>query len=127
MTQTQSAGKGPQGLLMVEASRDDDYRAIFVPSTGTSNALLDLSAYGYDLRQGDTVALTYQAPDGNRARLEARIGDLYNVGHWFNYGVKDWMWGEAVPGSTVTITINDVETIPTYFEDPKKLAQTVGH
>ncbi len=111
-------GKGPQGLLMVEASRDDDYRAIFVPSTGTSNALLDLSAYGYDLRQGDTVALTYQAPDGNRARLEARIGDLYNVGHWFNYGVKDWMWGEAVPGSTVTITINDVETIPTYFEDP---------
>lgn len=111
-------GKGPQGLLMVEASRDDDYRAVFVPSTGASDAVLDLSAYGYDLHQGDYVSLTYQAPDGNRARLEARIGDLYNVGHWFNYGVKDWMWGEAAPGSTVTITVNGGDPIPTYFEDP---------
>lgn len=111
-------GKGPQGLLMVEASRDDDYRPVFVPSTGASDAVLDLWAYGYDLRQGDTVALTYQAPDGNRARLEARIGDLYNVGHWFNYGVMDWMWGEAVPGSSVTITVNGGDPIPTYFEDP---------
>lgn len=110
-------GKGPQGLLMVEASRDDDYRPVFVPSTGASDAVLDLSAYGYDLRQGDFIALTYQAPDGNRARLEARIGDLYKVGHWFNYGERDWMWGEAVPGSSVTIIVNGGEPIFATFEN----------
>jgi len=109
-------GSSLQGLLFVEAFRDNEGLGLFIPKEGSAIAL-DTAFYGYDLRQGDTVALTYQAPDGNRARQEMRIGDLYYVGHWFNMENRDWMWGEAVPGSTVTISVNGGAAIPTYFED----------
>lgn len=110
-------GSGPESLLFVETYRDDASLGLFVPSTQNGAITLRTDYYGHDLRQGDYVVLTYQAPDGNRARQEVRVGDLYLVGHWFNLGVRDWMWGEAVPGSTVTITTGG-ETISTYFEDP---------
>jgi hypothetical protein len=109
-------GSGPQGLLFVEAFRDNEGLGLFIPKE-SSDIALDTAFFGYNLRQGDTVALTYQAPDGNRARQEVRIGDLYYVGHWFNMENRDWMWGEAVPNSTVTISVNGGAAIPTYFED----------
>lgn len=110
-------GSGPQGLLFMETFRDDSSLGFFIPSVSDSDIMLYTAAYGYNLRQGDYVALTYQAPDGNRARQEVRIGELYYVGHWFNYGVRDWMWGEAVPGSSVTIIVNGGEPIFATFEN----------
>jgi len=111
-------GSGPQGLLFMETYRDDSSLGFFIPSVSGSDIILYTAAYGYNLLQGDTIALTYQAPDGNRARQEMRIGDLYYMGHWFDTGARDWIGGEAVPGSTVTITVNDGDPIPTYFDDP---------
>jgi uncharacterized repeat protein (TIGR01451 family) len=110
-------GSGPQGLLLVEAQREDQSLGLFIPTDNSSAVYLQTDHFGFDLRQGDTVSLTYQALDGNRARQEVRIGDLYYVGHWFNMENRDWMWGEAVPGATVTISVNGGAAIPTYFED----------
>ncbi len=110
-------GSGPQGLLLVEAQREDQSLGLFIPTDNSSAVYLQTDHFGFDLRQGDTVSLTYQALDGNRARQEVRIGDLYYVGHWFNMENRDWMWGEAVTGATVTISVNGGAAIPTYFED----------
>ncbi len=30
--------------------------------------------------------------------------EVYDVGMWFNLGVKDWLWGHAKPGLEVTIS-----------------------
>jgi len=29
--------------------------------------------------------------------------EVYDVGTWLNLGVRDWIWGHAIPGSSVTI------------------------
>ncbi len=31
------------------------------------------------------------------------VFEVYDVGIWMNLGVKDWIWGHAIPGSNVTI------------------------
>lgn len=31
------------------------------------------------------------------------VFEVYDVGVWMNLGVKDWIWGHAIPGSNVTI------------------------
>jgi len=111
-------GVGPQGMLYLEAWREDQTLSLSIPTDNSSAVYLQTDYYGYDLRQGDTVSLTYVAPDGNRARLEWRFGDLYKLGHWLNDGRQDWMWGEAVAGSNITISIDGSEPIQAYFEDP---------
>ncbi len=112
------SGVGPQGLLYLEAWREDQSLSLSIPTNNSSAIHVQTDLYGYDLHQGDFVSLTYVAPDGNRARMEWRFGDLYRVGHWLNDGRQDWMWGEAIPGSNITISINDGDPIQAYFEDP---------
>lgn len=41
--------------------------------------------------------------------------EVYDVGLWMNLGVKDWIWGNAIPGSDVTI-ITPRDTIYSYAD-----------
>ena len=111
-------GSGPQGKLLVRAWRDDADFYLFIPTNSSSAVYLLTDNYGHDLHQGDYVSLIYQAPDGNQACQEVRLGDLYLLGDWLNYGQQDWLWGEAIPGSNITISINGGNLIQAYFEDP---------
>lgn len=105
---------GPQDLLFMEAYTNEYAVSHFVPGP---NAILDTTYLAWDILQGETIAVTYQALDGNRARRESRLGEVYNVGTWLSPGSHDWIWGNALPGSTVTITA-PTETIGV-FADPE--------
>jgi hypothetical protein len=61
---------GPAGLLVIESNHDEWYLGKFVPSNGSGTVILDTMWYGFELYKGDTIALTYQAEDGNRAGLK---------------------------------------------------------
>lgn len=106
--------QGPDGLLFLEVNNSDfsQGQGAFIP---TSDVLWNLAYYGWDLMQGDTIAVTYEAVDGNRARLEERMGEVYNVGTWLSPGSQDWIWGNAIPGSEVTIE-TDTETLTAYAD-----------
>ncbi|MDD3948550.1 MAG: DUF11 domain-containing protein, partial [Anaerolineaceae bacterium] len=41
--------------------------------------------------------------------------EVYDVGMWLNLGVNDWLWGNAIPGSNVTIE-TPRETINSYAD-----------
>ena len=41
--------------------------------------------------------------------------EVYDVGLWLNLGVKDWIWGHAIPGSDVTI-ITPIDTVYSYAD-----------
>ena len=107
--------QGPDGLLFLEVNNSDfsQGQGAFVPA---SDVLWNLAYYGWDIKQGDTIAVTYEALDGNRARLEERMGEVYNVGTWLSPGSHDWIWGNAIPGSEVTI--ETVSKTLTAYADP---------
>ena len=112
------SGVGPQGLLRIDAQRDDQSFGSFIPANNLSTFYLQTDYYGFDLHQGDTLSLIFTASDGNKVHTEVRLGELYKLGHWLNDGRQDWMWGEALPGSNITISIDGSEPIQAYFEDP---------
>jgi uncharacterized repeat protein (TIGR01451 family) len=98
---------GPAGLLVIESNHDEWYLGKFVPSSGSSPVLLDTMWYGFELYKGDTIALTYQAEDGNRARFEVRAGySLYDLFLNVNYD-HDWIEGWYPPGYDATLLVID--------------------
>lgn len=98
---------GPAGLLVIESNHDEWYLGKFVPSNGSGTVILDTIWYGFELYKGDTIALTYQAEDGNRARFEVRAGySLYDLFLNVNYD-HDWIEGWYPPGYDATLWVTD--------------------
>jgi len=108
------SAQGPPGLLLLEVYDYITYLTNFVPGP---NALLDTNFQGWDLQPSDFVAVTYQAVDGNRARLQNQLNEVSEVNFWFNPGIDDWMWGSAKPGTTVTAERDSI-TLFTSYADP---------
>jgi uncharacterized repeat protein (TIGR01451 family) len=94
-------GQGPKSLLFVEHNWFDGWSGHFVP---VDDYALDAGFFGGDINKGDTVSASYQAVNGNRARAEARLGEVLRAEFWLNSDGSTWMWGEAQPGSSVTVT-----------------------
>jgi conserved repeat domain len=102
---------GPAGLLVIESNHDEWYLGKFVPSNGSSPVLLDTMWSGFELYKGDTIALTYQAEDGNRARIEVRAGySLYDLFLNVNYD-HDWIEGWYPPGYDATLWVTDSDGV----------------
>ena len=105
---------GPEGLLFIEVSDGDFGLGLFAPGPVV---VLDLDQFGFDYQPSTTVAVTYEAPDGNRARLAQRLAEVVDVNFWLNPGTDDWMWGSANPGTQVTAS-NGVVEMFTAYADP---------
>ena len=109
---------GPDGLLFLEVNNNNEQNwqemAEFVPA---SPAKWDVSQWGWDLQLSDWVSVTYQAVDGNRAYYRKSMHELSEVNLWLDYGARDWMWGTAQPGSTVTAE-RDSTTLFSTTADP---------
>jgi hypothetical protein len=99
---------GPLALLFLDGGRDDSGFGSFVPGPA---AVMDTSFFGHDLQWNDNIAVTYQAVDGNRARRDQRLGELFSVEFWLDPAGLDGMWGQAKPGATVTITTPLTEVV----------------
>ena len=108
---------GPTGLLYLEVQNADYSQGLstFIPAA--SDVTWDLSHYDWDLLRGDRVIVTYQAPDGSRARVESQLTEVSAVNFWFNPGKKDWMQGVAKPGSWVTAERDSI-ILFTVYADP---------
>ncbi|MDT8382349.1 MAG: hypothetical protein RQ728_08865 [Brevefilum sp.] len=104
---------GPSGLLFLEVTDYVWYLNQFVPG---STALLDSSYYGWDLQPSDFVSVTYQAADGNRARVQSQLIEVSEVEFFFNPGSDDWMWGSAKPGTMVTAERDGITLFTTYAD-----------
>ena len=105
---------GPSGLLFLEVYDYSTYLTSFIPGP---NSLLDTVYYGWDLYPSDFISVTYQAVDGNRARLQNQLHEVSEVNFWFNPGNDDWMWGSAKPGTTVTAKRDSI-TLFNAYADP---------
>ncbi len=94
---------GPVDRLFMEVYDDENSVNQFVPG---SNVLLDTANFGWDLQLTDYIAVTHQALEGSWVKREAFLSELRNIGFWLNPDSGDWMWGDAKPGSTVSVYKN---------------------
>jgi hypothetical protein len=107
-------GEGPKAQVMVEHGWDGGWAGRWVPVDGYA---LDRSYFGGDVQPGDEIIVQYQAPIGDRVRVQyvwPRMGvnyeydlasGVYEVGHTF------WLTVTESDGSTVKATAT-VETWP---------------
>jgi len=93
-------GEGPKTLLFAEHASEDwsNWDGRFIPVDGYA---LDWSFFGRDVRHGDNLVATYQAPDGNRARQELQWPQMR-----VNYR-DDWVGGDYEAGHTFWVTVTD--------------------
>jgi uncharacterized repeat protein (TIGR01451 family) len=102
------SGQAPTGALFVEGDGPmGGYYALFIPVDGYPSGQYSLNPgiFGHQLNLGDWIAVHHQNLSGSRVRREYRIGELFRVELWTEPGGRTWFWGEAQPGSEVTITI----------------------
>ncbi|HSJ58148.1 MAG TPA: DUF11 domain-containing protein [Anaerolineae bacterium] len=99
------SGIGPTAQLMIEYETPWGWDSRFVPvDAATGLFTFDAGWQGTDLVPGSTVYAIYQVSDGNRVRQWARIGELFSVEFWLEQDGRTDMWGNAQPGSPITIT-----------------------
>jgi len=108
------SAEGPTALLNFEVWNNDSNFSQFVPGP---TALLDLSYFGWDLQPSDFISVSYQAVDGNRARVQSQLIEVSEVEFYFNPGSNDWMWGSAKPDTMVTAE-RDSSILFTAYADP---------
>ncbi len=94
-------GEGPKSLLLVEHNWPEGWDGYFVPVDGFA---LDRAFFGGDINEGDTVSACYQAVSGNRILAAYRPGEVFRAEFWLEVDGRTSMWGEAQPGSDVTVT-----------------------
>ncbi|MBN1657619.1 MAG: DUF11 domain-containing protein [Anaerolineae bacterium] len=98
-------GEAPTSKLWLEYETPWGWDSRFVPVHDPSGTFVfDVADAGGDIWPGGTVYAIYQAPNGNRVRQWARAGELFRVEFWLEQDGRTDMWGEAQPGSPITIT-----------------------
>ncbi|MCP4543630.1 MAG: DUF11 domain-containing protein, partial [Chloroflexi bacterium] len=98
-------GFGPTALLYVDYEREpDEWTGYFAPVKDPGNYyVLSTAFFGDDMQWGHRASVTYQAPDGNRARRQFDWPQI--VAHYDAGGSND-VWGDyAFPGHDVYITV----------------------
>ncbi len=95
-------GQGPEALLFMEHYQDPSWEGHFLPG---DEFALDWSAFGRDVRKGDWVAATYQAPGGNRVQRPVQFLSMrVNYGH-------DEVEGDLEPGHTLWLTVTESDGV----------------
>jgi uncharacterized repeat protein (TIGR01451 family) len=94
-------GEAPKSSVLVEHEWSDGWDGRWVAVDGY---VLDRAYFGGDLQNGNRVYATYQHPNGDRVRAERTLGEVIRAEFWFELDSSTSMWGEAQPGSTVTVT-----------------------
>lgn len=91
-------GEGPKALLFAEYGEWPNWDGRFIPVDGYA---VDWSYFDQDVRYGDRLAVTYQAPSGNQVRRDLTWPQMrVNYGH-------DWVGGDYPAGHTFWITVTD--------------------
>jgi uncharacterized repeat protein (TIGR01451 family) len=98
-------GEAPASLLYLDGSGFESGFSQFVPAAMPVDGYeLNTTWLGHDLQRGDEINVYSSSLQGSRSRHWYRLGELFRVEFWLNQNQESWMWGEAQPGSTVTIT-----------------------
>jgi uncharacterized repeat protein (TIGR01451 family) len=106
------SGEAPKTNLFLEGKRNDSSFGEFVPVDGYA---LDTDWLGYDLMPGDQIYVNYTDQDGSLVRYSSCLGEVCSVNTWSNDGWDTWFWGNAQPGTVVTIT-TPRETLTAYAD-----------
>lgn len=106
-------GEAPKSLLWIEGGREGSGFGFYTPVDGYA---LNPDFLGHTMETGDWFGVNFIDLSGNRVQRQYRLGELFRVEIFMQPGGRTDLWGEAQPGSTVTVTTAYGEA--TSYADP---------